>query len=187
MRTQLAGLFRERSGGAALDLAVGQLAFEFGIADHAVAGDLVDPKVLVEVLEVVFLHPAAEHQAHDGGGGALMIVGEDGHFDGASVGVGGLDDELPPARIGGPFLVAVAKLVGLAVGGAVARTFQKALAADLGFVPGAGPIAFLPGDEVEGGFGQDAREGFLTEDGAVNDHGQGAILWARRGRCGRGR
>jgi len=52
-RPQLAGLFDERPSGAALDLAVGQLAFEFGIADAAIAGDLVDPKVLVPVLEVV--------------------------------------------------------------------------------------------------------------------------------------
>jgi hypothetical protein len=74
LRRQLSGLFGQSPSRPALNLPVGQLRLEFGVRDHPVAGDLLEAKVQVGILKIVLLDPAAEHQAHQLGGGTGGIV-----------------------------------------------------------------------------------------------------------------
>ena len=61
------------------DEAVAQAAPQLAVGGAAVAGELVDAEVFVEILEVVFLDPAVEHEVDDfPGGSAVEVAAEDG-------------------------------------------------------------------------------------------------------------
>ena len=88
------------------DEAVAEGAAELAVGDAAVAGELVDAEVFVEVFEVVFLDPAAEHEPDDLCGGAAGIVRQDGELGDGAAGAEGLDDDPAELEVGGPFFFA---------------------------------------------------------------------------------
>ena len=57
------------------NLAVGELVAQLLVRGGAVAGELVDAEVFVEVFEIVLLDPTVEHEAHDGEDRAPGVVG----------------------------------------------------------------------------------------------------------------
>ena len=105
--------------GAVGNLAVGELVAELLVGGGAVAGELVDAEVFVEVIEVIFLDLAVEDEAHDFAYGAVVVFAEDGELDGAAVGVGGSNDDLADGGFFGPRVVDVFEVIGAVVAGVV--------------------------------------------------------------------
>ena len=59
---------------------------QFFILYDPVAGDLINPKVFIQILEVILLEPAREDQDDDFFGLSLFVITQDGYLDGASIG-----------------------------------------------------------------------------------------------------
>ena len=82
------------SRGATAGITSIDIALSF-LTKSAIAGDLIDPKMWVEILKVILLQPTTEHKLNDLFRLPLPIVGQDGDLDLASVGRRGLDHDLP--------------------------------------------------------------------------------------------
>ena len=149
-------------------------AFDLPIRGALVTGDLVDAKVLVQILEVVLLHPALEHEEHDGLGFAIEVIGEDGYLRDLAAGIGGLHFDLSQLGVLCPGLFPPIKLITAGVLRAVDAFVQAALSAHGALFPGGRHVVFLPGDEVQVLVAGDAFEDFVAVDAAVYDEGERA-------------
>ena len=151
------------------------------IGGGAVTGELVDAEVLVEVFEVVLLHPAVEHEVYDGLEGTPGVVGQYGKLNGVAVGIGGTHDDLAQGRVLGPGAVDVFEVIGPVVAGVVALTGERVAAVGAcGAVLGGEGfpravlvrlIALFPGDEVDERIGEDPVEDVVAIDAAVHNGG----------------
>ena len=159
------------------NLAVGEGVAQLFIRGGTVAGELVNSEVFVEVFEVVFLHPTVEHEAHDGFRRTLVVIGEDGEFDGFCVGVGGANDDLADLWIGRPRAGDILEAVFAVVAPVVAKAFVGVLAPALGeTVLGheqfpvwvwQGVVVLFPSDEVKRGSGEDLGEDEVAVNATV--------------------
>ena len=95
LNSKLALLLPQGFDFGAAHLPVLNLLAQFIVAGHAIAGDLVDPKVLVQIFEVVLLQPTVEHQSHDQRRVGLLIIGQNGNLDDAALRIGRLHHDLP--------------------------------------------------------------------------------------------
>ena len=171
--------------GAVGNLAVGEFVAQLLVGGGAVAGELVDAEVFVEVFEVVFLDPAVEHEAHDFIDRALGIVGEDGELDGSAVGVGGSNNDLADGWVFGPGAVDVFEVIGPVVAGVVTLAAEGVEAVGAcGAVLGGEDfpwgvvfclIVFFPSDEVDVRVGEDLVEDVVAVNAAVHDEGEDAL------------
>jgi hypothetical protein len=155
------------------DEPVGQALAQFAVGGAAVAGELIDAEVFVEIFEVVFLDPAVEHELHDLGDGPGGVAAQDADLDGFAVGVLGEDDDAEDLGVGGPWFALPTELIVPEVAGVVAAFAEGAVAGGGGGVPGGRGVAFFPCDEVDGGLVEDELKSFESVDAAVDDVGEG--------------
>lgn len=160
---------------------VGQALSQFAVGGAAVAGELVDAEVFVEIFEVVFLDPPVEHKEHDPADGPGGVAAQDADLDAFAVGVLGEDDDAEDPGVGGPGLAFPTEVIVPEVAGVVAVFAEGAAAGGGSGVPGGRLIAFFPCDEVDGGLVEDELKSFEAIDAAINDVGEGLVGAALEG------
>jgi len=72
------------------DLPIRHLPLELLIGDDPVAGQLVDPVMLVQILKIILLNPTVEDEADHFRCRAKPVIREDGHLNDTPLGISGL-------------------------------------------------------------------------------------------------
>ena len=154
---------------------VGQALAQLAVGGAAVAGELVDAEVFVEIFEVVLLDPSVEHELHDLGDGAGGVAAQDADLDAFAVGVLSEDEDAEDVGVGGPRFAFPTEVIVPEVVGVVAVFAEGAAAGGGSGVPRGRLIAFFPCDEVDGGLVEDELKSFEAVDAAINDVGEGLV------------